>query len=169
MTENKLKIRKDIRLERKLTQLQKEIDEFNQELAGFTAKLKEIPEKVSIIELLQDKPMNKADLEKKKSYDLMQMIAFHSREHLVQIFRSCYKYTKDVKHVVTKITKLPGYVKLIGKTLVVLLDWIEDRKHREAAITFCNLINGMAPKLLGRMDSNLFFRISSVPHGAKSG
>jgi hypothetical protein len=131
--------------------------------------LKEIPEKVSIIELLQDKPMNKADLEKKKIYDLIQMIAFHSREHLVQIFRSCYKYTKDVKQVLTKITRLPGYVKLIGKTLVVLLDWIEDKKHREAAINFCNLINGMPPKLLGRMSFNLFFRISSVPHGAKSG
>lgn len=169
LMEDKLKIRKDIRLARKLIQLQKEIDEFNHELAGFSAKLKEIPEKVSIIELLQDKPMNKADLEKKKIYDLIQMIAFHSREHLVQIFRSCYKYTKDVKQVLTKITKLPGFVKLIGKTLVVLLDWIEDRKHREAAINFCNLINSMAPKLLGRMRFNLFFRISSVPHGAKSG
>jgi len=78
--------------------------------------------------------MNKADLEKKKIYDLIQMIAFHSREHLIRIFRSCYKDTRDVKQVLTKITKLPGYVKLAGNTLIMLLDWIEDKKYREAAV-----------------------------------
>lgn len=107
--------------------------------------------------------MNKANLEKKKLYDLIQMIAFHSREHLIQIFRSCYKDTRDIKQVLTKITNLPGYVKLIGETLVVLLDWIEDKRHREAAIKFCHLINGMAFKLSGRMEFNLYFRVSSVP------
>ena len=162
-TENKLNKRKDIRLNNKLDNLHKEIDEFNQELSNFNAKLKEIPEKVSIIEVLHGKLMNKADLEKKKIHDLIQMIAFHSREHLIQIFRSCYEDTRDVKQVLTKITKLPGYVKLIGNTLFVLLDWIEDKKHRDAAIKFCHLTNRMAPKLKGRMEFNLFFRISSVP------
>lgn len=162
-TENKLNKRKDIRLNNKLDNLHKEIDKFNQELSNFNAKLKEIPEKVSIIEVLHGKRMNKADLEKKKIHDLIQMIAFHSREHLIQIFRSCYEDTRDVKQVLTKITKLPGYVKLIGNTLFVLLDWIEDKKHRDAAIKFCHLTNRMAPKLKGRMEFNLFFRISSVP------
>jgi transposase len=166
-TENKLNNRKDIRLNRKLDNLQKEIDEYNQELANFTIKLKEIPEKISIMELLQGEPMNKADLEKKKIYDLIQMIAFHSREHLIQIFRSCYKDTRDVKQVLTKITKLPGYVKLTGNTLIVLLDWIEDKKHREAAVKFIHMINAMAPMLKGRMHFKLFFRLSSVPQGGK--
>jgi transposase len=162
-TENKLNNGKDVRLERKSAKLQKEIDEFNQEFANFTLKLREIPEKVPIMDLLQGQPMNRADLERKKLYDLIQMIAFHSREHLIQLFRSCYKDTRDVKQVLTKITKLPGYVKLIGKTLMVLLDWIEDKKHREAAVKFCYLINSMTPKLQGRMEFNLFFRVSSVP------
>jgi transposase len=166
-TEDKLKNRKDIRLDRKLENLQKEIDEFNHELANFLAKLKEIPEKISIIDLLQGKPMNKADLEKKKIYDLIQMIAFHSREHLIQMFRSCYKDGRDVKQVLTKITKLAGYVKLEGNTLIVLLDWIEDKKHREAAVKFSHAINAMAPMLKGHMDFKLFFRISSVPQGGK--
>ena len=109
--------------------------------------------------------MNKADLEKKKIYDLIQMIAFHSREHLIGLFRSCYDDLRDIKQILTKITKLPGYVKLSGKTLVVLLDWIEDRKHREAAIKFCHLANRMSPKLTGRMEFDLYFRISSIPHG----
>jgi transposase len=166
-TEYKLKNRKDIRLNKKLSKLHKEIEAFNQELTNFTEKLREIPEKIPIIELLQGKPMNKADLEKKKIFDLIQMIAFHSREHLIQIFRSCYEDTRDVKQVLTKITKLPGYLKLAGSTLIVLLDWIEDKKHREAGVKFCHAINTLAPKLKGRMEFNLFFRISSLPQGGK--
>ena len=122
-----------------------------------------MPDKVSIIEVLRDKPMNKADLEKKKIYELIQMIAFHSREHLVSLFRSCYDDPRDVKQILTKITRLAGYVKLAGETLVVLLDWIEDKKHREAAIRFCHLINGMSPKLKGHINFKLYFRISSIP------
>ena len=166
-TENRLKNRNDIRLNKKMDRLQKEIEELNKELANFNAKLKEIPEKISLIDLLQGKPMNKADLEKKKIYDLIQMLAFHSREYLVQIFSSCYQDTRDIKQVLTMIARLPGYIKLMGKTLIVLLDWIEDKKHREAAKKFCYHVNSMAPNLKGRMVFNLFFRISSVPQGGK--
>ena len=49
---------------------------------------------------------------------------------LISLFRSCYDDPRDVKQILTKITKLAGYVKLAGNTLVVLLDWIEDKKHR---------------------------------------
>ena len=161
--EDKLKKRKDIRLNKKTAKLQKEIDALNMELANFQKKLKEIPDKIPILELLRGKPMNRADLEKKKIYDVMQMIAFHSREHLVQLFRSCYEDDRDVKQVLTKLTKLPGYIKLSGKTLFVLLDWIEDKKHREAAIQFCHLINSLNPRLAGRMEFDLFFRVSSLP------
>ena len=164
-TESKIKIRKDLRLKNKLNNLQKEIDNYNKELEAFHTTLKEMPDKVSIIEVLRGRPMNKADLEKKKIYDLIQMIAFHSLEHLVSLFRSCYDDHRDVKQILTKITKLAGYVKLAGNTLIVLLDWIEDKKHRKAAIKFCHLINSMSPRLSGRMEFKLYFRISSIPQG----
>ncbi len=166
--EEKRKTRKDVRLDKKLARLQEEIAEFSRELAGFSTKLEEIPDKIPIVELLEGRPMSRADLEKKKLYDLLQMIAFHSRERLIQVFRSCYNDARDVKQVLTKLTKLPGYVKLAGKTLIVLLDWIEDRKHREAAVKFCHLINSMFPRLFGRMEFNIFFRLSSAPHGGEA-
>ena len=93
------------------------------------------------------------------------MIAFHLREHLISLFRSCYDDPRDVKQILTKVTKLAGYVKLAGNTLIVLLDWIEDKKHRKAATKFCHLINSMSPKLKGRMEFKLYFRISSIPQG----
>ena len=159
------KAQKDPRVEKRLIDIQKEIDKYNEELDSFQATMSELPDKISIIEALQGRPMNKADLEKKKIYDMMQMVAFHSREHLVGLFRSCYDDPRDVKQILTKITKLPGYVKLVGKTLVILLDWIENKKHRDAATKFCHLINSMLPQLRGRMTFNLYFRISSIPQG----
>jgi transposase len=165
--EAKMKNHKDIRLNRKLESYNKEIDKFNQELANFISKLNEIPERISIMDLLHGQPMNKADMEKKRLYDLIQMIAFHSREYLIDIFRSCYEDHRDIKQVLTRITRLPGYVKLRGKTLFVLLDWIEDKKHQNALVKFCHIVNAMHPRLKSRMNFNLFFRVSSVPQCGK--
>lgn len=60
--------------------------------------------------------MSRSDLEKKKLYDLMQFMAFHSRERLVKIFRDCYDDHRDIKQVLDMITTRAGYVKLIGQT-----------------------------------------------------
>ena len=107
--------------------------------------------------------MSRANLERKKLYDLIQMIAYHSRELLIEKFSAYYRDKRDIKQVFTKITKLSGYVRVYGKTLVVLLDWIEDKKYREAAINFCHAVNKMCPKLVGQMNFNLFFKISAYP------
>ena len=62
-----------------------------------------------------------------------------------------------------------GYIKLIGQTLVVILDWIENKKHREAAERFCRVLNQKGIKLVGRLNVKLFFHVSSIPHhGSKA-
>ena len=162
-TEIKLTKRKDVRLEKKCVKIQTEIDELTNDLNQFTDKLSELPDKISIIDYLKGKPMSRANLERKKLYDLIQMIAYHSREFLIEKFSAFYKDKRDIKQVLTKITKLSGYVRLYGKTLVVLLDWIEDKKHRQAAINFCHAVNKMCPQLVGQMNFNLFFKISAYP------
>lgn len=162
-TENKFKKRKDVRLEKRLVKIQTEIDQLSNDLAQFAEKISELPDKISIIDYLKGKPMSKANLERKKLYDLIQMIAYHSRELLIEKFSAFYKDKRDIKQVLTKITKLSGYVRLYGKTLVVLLDWIEDKKHREAAINFCHAVNKTNPKLIGQMNFDLFFKISAYP------
>ena len=123
--------RKDIRRQRKISACLDQIEEYRQDVAGFEKKLTEIPDKVSILEILDGKPMNRCDLEKKKIYDAMQFLAYNSREKLVEIFRDCYRDKRDVKQVLDRITSSPGNVKLHGKTLFVILDWIENNIHRE--------------------------------------
>lgn len=161
--ENKLRERKDQRLDNKLTHIKAQMELLEKEVANFSQKIKELPQKISLMELLKGRKMCRLDMEKKKVYDLIQMLAYHSRERLVKIFRSCYSDQRDVKKVLDMIATRPGYVKLFGNTLIVLLDWIENRKHRQAAEEFCHRINQIGLKMLGRMDIKLFFRMSAIP------
>lgn len=169
LTEARLARHHDKRLVAKLAKLQSTLEEKKTDLAHFEHKLTILPEKVSIIDILQGKPMSRCDLEKKKLYDLMQFMAFHSRERLAEIFQSCYDDHRDIKQVLDMITTRAGYVKLIGQTLVVILDWIENQKHRQAVERLCHLLNQKEIKLNGRLKVKLFFYLSRIPHhGSKA-
>jgi len=168
IAQGKLARRKDKRLDDKILKLRTEIGEKTNDIAQFEDKLPTLPDKVSVLDLLDGKAMSRADLEKKKLYDLMQFMAFHSRERLVEIFRDCYDDYRDIKPVLDMITTRAGYVKLIGQTLFVILDWIENKKHRKAAEHFCRLLNQKAIKLVGRLNVKLSFHISRIPHHAVS-
>ena len=160
----KLTLRQDKRLMTKLSKLCITLEEKKCDIAQFEQKLSTLPDKVSIMDILKGKPMSRCDLEKKKLYDLMQFMAFHSRQRLVEIFGDCYDDHRDIKRVLDMITTRGGYVKLIGQTLVVILDWIENKKHQEAADHFCRLLNQKAIKSVGRLNVKLFFHLSRIPH-----
>jgi len=113
--------------------------------------------------------MSRCDLEKKKLYDLMQFIAYNSRERLVELFRDCYDDHRDVKPVLDMITSRAGYIKMFGETLIVVLDWIENKKHRKAAIQFCRLLNQKGIRMAGRLKLKLAFFVSKYPlHGSSA-
>jgi len=162
--EYKLTQRQDMRLAKKLDRLRSELREKTNDIAQFEQKLSSLPDKVPITDLLRGKPMSRSDLEKKKLYDLMQFMAFHSRERLVEIFRNCYDDHRDIKRVLDMITTRGGYLKLVGQTLMVVLDWIEYRKHREAAQHYCRLLNEKNINMVGRLKLKLFFHVSTIPH-----
>jgi len=157
--------RADKRRLQKLEKLRVLIDEKKTDIVGFEEKLMQIPEKVCIMDLLKGKPMNRCDLEKKKLYDLMQFMAYNSRERLVSLFRECYTDHRDVKPVLDMITRRAGYVKLEGNTLFVVLDRIKNTKHREAAMRFCRLLNQIGVKMAGKLEFKLSFHISKYHRG----
>lgn len=155
--------RKDKRRLAKKVEINQLIGEKKEDIAGFNEKLNQIPEKVSILDVLKGKPMNRCELEKKKLYDLMQFMAYNSRERLVELFRECYHDNRDVKKVLDMITGRAGYIKLVGQTLIVVLDWIENKKHREAANRFCQLLNSRMIESVGRLKFKLVFYVSKTP------
>ncbi|MCD4815436.1 MAG: hypothetical protein K8R06_03425 [Methanosarcinales archaeon] len=169
LTEAKQKQRPDKRRLLKIANCKTSIAEKKTDIIGFEDKLSELPEKVSIMDLLKGKPMSRCDLEKKKLYDLMQFIAYNSRERLVELFRDCYDDHRDVKPVLDMITSRAGYIKMFGETLIVVLDWIENKKHRKAAIQFCRLLNQKGIRMAGRLKLKLAFFVSKYPlHGSSA-
>jgi len=168
IAQGKLARRKDKRLDNKILTLRTEIGEKINDIAQFEDKLTTLPDKLSVLDFLGGRAMSRADLEKKKLYDFMQFMAFHSRERLVEIFRDCYDDHRDIKPVLDMITTRAGSLKLIGQTLFVILDWIENKKHRKAAEHFCRLLNQKAIKLVGRLNVKLSFHISRIPQHAFS-
>jgi hypothetical protein len=163
LTQVKEEKRQDARRQSKIKKLSELIEEKKKDITGFAEKLSQLPEKVSIVETLKGKPMSRCDLEKKKLYDLMQFMAFNSRERLVELFRDCYDDSRDVKQVLDMITGRAGYIKLVGQTLIVVLDWIQNKKHREAAVRFCRLLNQKEVQLIGRIRFKIAFYVSNYP------
>ncbi len=167
LTEARIEKCSDERAKKKLIKKSGEllaaIDQNQTDIAALTKKLEGMPEKISILDLLKGKPMSRCELEKKRLFDVMQFLAYHSRERLVEVFADCYDDPRDIKPVLDMITKKSGYVKLFGKTLVVLLDWIDNRKHREADQELCRRLNEKAVCLAGGLGLRLYFHASSVP------
>ena len=122
LTEAKFMKCRDKHLINKLSKFRNSLKEKKIDITGFENKMATIPDKVSIMDLLKGKPMSRYDLEKKKLYDLMQFMAFHSRERLVEIFRNCYDDHRDIKKVLDMITIRAEYIKINGQTMGVILD-----------------------------------------------
>ena len=154
-------MKKDKRRDEKIAVIKKSIQEKEEDLRGFQDKLKQLPDKVSILEVLEGRPMNRCDLEKKRLYDLMQCLAYNSRERLVELFRECYDDKRDVKQVLDMIVGKGGLMRLFGETLVVVIDRISNAKHREAAQKFFRLINARGIRRAGRLNLKLFFNMTT--------
>ena len=162
-TEAKLVKRKDKRNVEKVSVLETSLAEKKTDIAEFQQKLATLPDKVSIIEVLQGRPMCRCDLEKKKLYDLMQFMAYHSRERLVELFRDCYNDHRDIKKVLQMITRNSGLVKLVGQTLIVMLEWIENSRFRKAAKRLCLKLNQMNIRMVGPLHLRLSFHVVRYP------
>lgn len=161
--ELKQKEHQDRRLVNKLTKFQKELEEKRSDICEFEKRLSTLPEKVPITEILRGKVMSRCDLEKKKLYDLMQFMAYHSRERLVELFKECYDDHRDLKKVLDMITRKSGLVKLVGQTLMVMLEWIDDKKHRQAAQQLCHKLNQISIRMIGALDVKLSFYVVRTP------
>jgi len=158
--QTRLSKRTDKRLCNKLSRVIKEREEKVNDKTHFEEKLKLLPDKISIVKILRGKKMSRCDLEKKRLYDLMQCMVFHSFEQLQDIFENYYDDHRDIKPVLRMIATQGGYLKLIGDTLIVLLDRIDFLKHRLPAEMLCHQLNKLNIVLNGRVKMKLYFHMS---------
>ena len=75
---------------------------------------------------------------------------------------SLYKDSRDIKQVLGMITRKSGLLKLVGDTLLVILDGIENLKHRRSADKLCHELNKLGVKLCGRLNVKLSFYLNKI-------
>ena len=114
-------------------------------------------------EILKGRSMFRCALEKKKLYDLMQFMVYYSRERLIELFQDCYDDHLNIKKVLQMLTRRSGLVKRVGQTLIVMLNWIENRKHRQAAKKLCRKLNQLNIKMVGPLKLRLSFHVVRFP------
>jgi hypothetical protein len=57
------------------------------------------------------------------------------------------------------LTRRSGLVKRVGQNLIVMLNWIESRKHRQAAKKLHCKLNQLSIKMVGPPKLRLLFRV----------
>jgi hypothetical protein len=122
-------------------------------------ELETVPAKISIVELLAGKKMSQFDLEKKKIYDVIQIIAYNSEQMLLELFEKHYHDKRDIEQILDKIINHGGAIKLYNGTLYVLLDPIATPRYRRAAMELCQEINQMQPRTNDRFRFPIFFTV----------
>ena len=61
------------------------------------------------------------------------------------------------------ITRRAGLVKLVGQTLIVMIEWIGNRKHRNSAKELCRKLNQMDIRMVEPLNLKLSFHIALFP------
>jgi len=135
------------------------IKDKQQQLDKLKRELETKPAQISIVELLAGKKMSHFDLEKKKIYDVIQIIAYNSEQMLLELFRKYYHDKRDIEQILDKIINHGGAIKLYNAKLYVLLDPIATPRYRLAAMELCQKINQMQPRTNDRFRFPIFFTV----------
>jgi hypothetical protein len=135
------------------------IKDKQQQLEKLRQQLETVPAQISIIELLAGNKMSRFDLEKKKIYDVIQIVAYNSEQMLLKLFEQYYHDKRDIEQILDKIINHGGAIKLHNGTLYVVLDPFVTPRYRRAAMELCQKINQMQPRTNDRFRFPIFFTV----------
>ncbi|MGI0037681.1 MAG: putative transposase [Nitrososphaera sp.] len=134
-----------------------------QQLASLQQQLQALPEHVSIIEALAGGKLSACDLEKKKIYDVIQIVAYNAEQLLLESFQKHYHDTRDIEQILDMIINYGGYIKLYNNTLYVIINYLDQPAYRRAAVELCKELNAVAPKTMDTFQFPIFFKVMAHP------
>lgn len=97
------------------------IDMLENQGRDLQAALEKLPPKISIVEILAGQKLSQFDLEKKKLYDVIQIVAYNAEQKLLSLLKKHYWNKRDVEQILDKIINHGGMLKLHEGKLYVLL------------------------------------------------
>ena len=108
---------------------QERFDEIEQRVAEIIKSLEYLPEKVLRIDYIKDNGLVRLSNEKKKYFDLLNLIAYNLRQDMIEIIGPLYRDNRDVHQLVLKILRLTTTVENEGTQTKV--DFTQKLKGKE--------------------------------------
>ncbi|MDP6736703.1 MAG: helix-turn-helix domain-containing protein [Nitrospinaceae bacterium] len=108
---------------------QERFDEIEQRLAEISKSLEYLPEKVLRIDYINGNGLVRLSNEKKKYFDLLNLIAYNLRQDMIEIAGPVYRNNRDVHQLVLKILRLTTTVENEGSQTKV--DFTQKLKGKE--------------------------------------
>jgi len=137
-----------------------------QQLESLKQELPSLPEQVSIIEALAGGKLSACDLEKKKIYDVIQIVAYNAEQMLLELFSKYYHDRRDIEQILDMVINYDGYARLYNNTMYVIINYIDQPSYRRAAVELCKELNAMAPKTQDAFQFPIFFKVMAHPQPA---
>jgi transposase len=111
-------------------QQQQRLELIEKRLVEIIKRLEYLPEKVLRIDYIKDNGVMRLSNEKKRYFDLLNLIAYNLRQDLVEIARPVYRNNRDVHQLVLKILRLMTTVEYGGNhTTVSFAQKLKGKEH----------------------------------------
>ena len=115
----------------------KRLDEIESRLPQIMERLEYLPEQVLRIDYINDNGLMRLSNEKKKYFDLMNLVAYNFRQDLVEIAGPVYGNNRDVHQLVLKILRLTTTIEYRSGETKIIFDQKLKAKEREALEEIC--------------------------------
>ena len=128
----------------KVTKLQQErLDEIENCLCEITKRLAYLPEKVLRIDYINGNGLVRLANEKKKYFDLLNLIAYNMRQDMAEIIGPVYRNNRDAHQLVLKILRLMTTIEYGGSHTKVVFTQKLKGKERESLYEICRVADSI--------------------------
>ena len=123
-------------------------------------QMKALPAKVSKLDLLKERDINRFDFRKKIVMDLLKVTAHNARRMALGVLDDHYRNYRDQLDFLRRLIHCGGDVKMSSSGVVtVTLSRLNSAAENRVATTFLEEINGLNPVLLGANAAPIKFRL----------
>jgi hypothetical protein len=118
-------------------QQQERLDGMEKRVVEITNRLEYLPEKVLRIDYINENGLLRLSNEKKKYFDLLNLIAYNVRQDMVEIIGPVYRNNRDVHQLVLKILQLMTTIENNGEHTNIAFTQKLKGKERKSLEEIC--------------------------------
>jgi hypothetical protein len=125
-----------------------QMERIEKRLAEIAERLEYLPEKILRTDYIDDNGVVRLSNEKKKYFDLLNLIAYNLRRDMVEMIGPMYGDNRDVQQLVLKILRLMTRIEYEGSDTRIVFTETLKGKEMEALLELCRRATGMEHRAL---------------------